>query len=247
MGKTPLSKSMGVLLLGLAGLFFTGCSLPAATADVAVVPASSPGQESQAAPVVTAPTPGSGSSVQETVPNADSNPSPDIQYPHDEFNGGRWGMHGNWGVPRDNQNTPGGGWDMHGGWGMDHQGWGMGMMGGNRGSCCGVNGFGRGLLSGDDTVTPVTPEEVSFRNDIQPIFDERCVACHGGTSGLFLSSYEEVMRGGVNGAAITPGEPASSRLIQFVNSGYMPYGGPPLTYGQARTLMNWVATGAPDN
>lgn len=247
MRSMSLQKSVSILLLGLVGLLIAGCSLPAAIADTDVLPASSLVQESQVTTVIPVPTPNSESSLKKMIPNADPTPLPDIQYPYGEFNRGGWGMHGNRENPRDNQSVPGGGWSMHGGWGMGRQNWGMGKTGGNWSRCCGTNGSGRDLLPGDDTAPPASPEDVSFMRDIQPIFNERCVVCHGGASGLFLSGYEEVMRGGANGAVITPGDPASSRLIQFVNSGYMPYSGPPLTFGQVQKLMNWVAAGALDN
>lgn len=181
MRKISRTGSVTILLLGLVGLLIAGCSLPAAIADTAGVPAPSLAQESQLTPIIPLPTPGSASSAQEMVPNADPTPLPDTQDPYGAFDGGRWGMHGNWGRPRDNQSMLGGGWGMHGGWGMGRQNWGMGMMGGNRGSCCGANEFDRDSSPGNDAVAPVAPEEVSFMNDIQPMFNERCVACHGTT------------------------------------------------------------------
>lgn len=89
----------------------------------------------------------------------------------------------------------------------------------------------------------VTRPKAGKRSLFRPIFNTRCAACHGGTAGLFLDSYENVMRGGLNGLAVVPRDPSSSR----VGSGYMPYGGPPLTQAQAATLSNWVAAGARDN
>ena len=41
---------------------------------------------------------------------------------------------------------------------------------------------------------------VLFRDTIQPIFAARCVICHGGTIGLTLDTYGNVIKGGVNGA-----------------------------------------------
>jgi len=159
-----------------------------------------------------------------------------------------------------------GGWG-YGGWGCD--GWGGGMMmgrpnnawgwGGNRGwgmwgrpwgyygQQPGAQGSYTPESLPDNGDAPKSREEVSFQADIQPIFNTRCAACHGGTAGLFLDSYENVMRGGVNGPAAVPRDPSSSRLVQYVSSGYMPYGGPPLTQAQATTLSNWVAAGARDN
>ncbi|MBW7886556.1 MAG: NapC/NirT family cytochrome c, partial [Caldilineaceae bacterium] len=40
---------------------------------------------------------------------------------------------------------------------------------------------------------------------IGPILEARCVACHGGTAGLYLDTYEGAMAGGNLGPAIIPG------------------------------------------
>lgn len=96
-------------------------------------------------------------------------------------------------------------------------------------------------------IPPATTDDVSYQADIQPIIDARCVFCHGGTQGLYLSDYASVMRGGRQGPVIIPGDPASSRLIRYVGSGYMPMGGPTLTQDQIQRLVNWVAAGAPNN
>lgn len=97
------------------------------------------------------------------------------------------------------------------------------------------------------TVPPAAFEDVSFADDVQPILQSRCVACHGGVEGLYLTDYQSTLRGGTNGPVIIPSDPNGSRLIQYVGTGYMPYGGPPLTTAQFQTLVNWVAAGAPDN
>lgn len=97
------------------------------------------------------------------------------------------------------------------------------------------------------TVPPPTTAPVSFKADVQPIFQARCVNCHGGTAGLSLNSYRNVMHGGVHGPVIVPGNPAGSSLIQRVSNGAMPASGPRLTTAQIQTLVNWVAAGAPNN
>lgn len=144
-------------------------------------------------------------------------------------------------------------WGMGSGWGMPEGNWnrggmmGRGMM--DMDSCDRMEGnwnnANTGPLPGSDTAVP--PQDVSFKNDIQPIFNARCVSCHGGTNGLYLTSYEDLMQGGVNGTAVIAGDPNSSRLIGYVSDGYMPLGGPPLSTGQIQTLVNWVAAGAPNN
>lgn len=108
-------------------------------------------------------------------------------------------------------------------------------------------GYNGSLSAPLTIVPPTTTTAVSFKMEVQPIFDSRCVACHGGTAGLFLNNYENVVRGGMHGSVVIPGDPVSSRLIQYVSSGYMPAGGPLLTQAQIQTLVNWVAAGAPDN
>ena len=59
MRKASLLRSISVLFLGLVGVLVAGCSLPAALADTAVVPASSLAQESQITPVNPVPIPDS--------------------------------------------------------------------------------------------------------------------------------------------------------------------------------------------
>jgi mono/diheme cytochrome c family protein len=154
---------------------------------------------------------------------------------------------------------------MMNGWGCD--GWAGGMMGrpnswgwgGNRG--WGMRGGPWGYYDQqpgnwggytpqplpDDGSSPKTREDVSFEVDIQPIFNTRCIACHGGTAGLSLNSYDNVLRGSMNGPVVISRDPSSSRLVQYVSSGYMPLGGPSLTQAQVQTLSNWVAAGAPNN
>ena len=141
------------------------------------------------------------------------------------------------------------------GWGMMHDwedhNW-SGMHGGM------MNGYGNGSQANPNwnstpTVpngspyypTPSTP--VSFRNNVQPIFVSRCIACHGGTNGLYLDTYDNVRKGGVNGAVIIPGDVYNSRLAYYVYSGYMPFRNAPLTPAEIQTILDWIAAGAPNN
>jgi mono/diheme cytochrome c family protein len=106
-----------------------------------------------------------------------------------------------------------------------------------------------------DTAAPaatlITPGgAVSFSRDVQPIFSQICVKCHGGDEtkeGLSLKSYADVMAGSDNGPVIEPGDAANSFLIQQVINGKMPKKGPRLLPAQIRTLSDWVAAGAPNN
>lgn len=130
------------------------------------------------------------------------------------------------------------------GWGMDSGCWGDGW---NQWGMRPGQGYSRDSFALGATVPSTTTTAVSFKTDVQPIFEVRCVICHGGTAGLVLNNYENILRGGMHGSAVLPGDPVNSRLIQYVSSGYMPAGGPPLTSSQIQALVNWVAAGAPNN
>jgi mono/diheme cytochrome c family protein len=91
---------------------------------------------------------------------------------------------------------------------------------------------------------------VSFAAEVLPIFEQRCVKCHGGektNEGLALTSYANVMAGSWNGPVIEPGNVAGSYLIELITAGKMPKKGPHLLPAQIKTITAWVLAGAPDN
>lgn len=94
---------------------------------------------------------------------------------------------------------------------------------------------------------PTSSTPISFKDDVQPIFAARCVACHGGTNGLSLDTYENVLKGGVNGAVVIPGDVYNSRLAYYVYSGYMPFRNTPLASSEIQIILDWIAEGAPNN
>ncbi len=90
----------------------------------------------------------------------------------------------------------------------------------------------------------------SFSADILPIFESRCVRCHGGASpdaGLSLSSYSDVITGSGSGPVVVPGSAADSSLVQAIVSGRMPRGAPKLPDAEIQAISDWVNGGAPDN
>ena len=64
--------------------------------------------------------------------------------------------------------------------------------------------------------------EVSFKNDIFPIFQERCMACHAPgapgcvASGLSLATYDSLMKGTKYGPMIISGHSLDSNLLTLV-------------------------------
>ena len=95
-------------------------------------------------------------------------------------------------------------------------------------------------------------DEVSFSRDIRPIFNQNCVACHGGVrqkNGVSFVFREEALGVGKSGRrTIVPGKPDASELIARVTSTdpavRMPYHAPPLPPQQIALLRRWIKEGA---
>jgi hypothetical protein len=91
---------------------------------------------------------------------------------------------------------------------------------------------------------------VSFKDNVLPIFEQRCSKCHGddrSEEGLKLIRYRTVMGGSQNGPVVVPGSPDDSYLVEMVVSGKMPKEGDPLTPAQIDIIKAWITAGAPDN
>ncbi|HUJ23883.1 MAG TPA: c-type cytochrome domain-containing protein, partial [Bryobacteraceae bacterium] len=75
------------------------------------------------------------------------------------------------------------------------------------------------------------PPKIDFARDVQPIFDARCLGCHGSQqqmAGLRLDSGDAVLKGAADGPVIQPKNSAASRLIQRVTSSKKGFGMPPV-------------------
>jgi len=91
---------------------------------------------------------------------------------------------------------------------------------------------------------------VSFANDILPLFESRCIGCHGGErtqEGLDLKTHASLMAGSSNGPVVTAGDAADSLLVELVATQKMPKRGPKLTPPQVQIISDWVNQGALDN
>jgi mono/diheme cytochrome c family protein len=94
--------------------------------------------------------------------------------------------------------------------------------------------------------------EVDFRRDVKPIFEQHCVKCHAAKtqeSGLRLDLGGGVLRGGDRGAIVVAGDAAKSRLMRIVQSddedvGRMPPEGDPLSQAEIAIIKAWIAAGA---
>ena len=104
--------------------------------------------------------------------------------------------------------------------------------------------------SGTKTESVPAAEEVLFSRDIAPLL-EQCVGCHGDRNPrnqLNLDSFAAMMRGGRNGAAISPGNPSGSLMIEKLlgkaEGQRMPAGKPPLSAESMAKIEQWIAAGA---
>src|SRR3972149_11199420 len=95
-------------------------------------------------------------------------------------------------------------------------------------------------------------EIIDFARNVLPIFEARCLECHGPEkqkNGLRVDSRENLLQGGDYGPDLIPGNPDKSRLYLAVSGGekdlVMPPKGDPLTEDQIATLRAWIEQGAP--
>jgi mono/diheme cytochrome c family protein len=96
-----------------------------------------------------------------------------------------------------------------------------------------------------------TTAEVSFSEDVMPIFEADCIACHGNFGGWDASSYTSVLGTGNNAPVVIPGDPENSLLAQKMTDTQsigqiMPPAGL-LPDDEVQVVLDWIAAGAPDN
>ena len=87
---------------------------------------------------------------------------------------------------------------------------------------------------------------VDYETEIQPIFNANCIACHGGSGGLTLTSYSDLIGNDV----VDSGNSMTSKLIQRLKgtSGLqMPKNQDPLDEATINLIETWIDEGALDN
>jgi hypothetical protein len=96
------------------------------------------------------------------------------------------------------------------------------------------------------------PTPPDYARQIKPLLKGRCYACHGALehkAGLRLDTGVSIRRGGDGGAAVEPGRPDESLLIDRVTATdpelRMPPEGAPLAAEQVEALRAWINQGAP--
>jgi uncharacterized membrane protein len=99
-----------------------------------------------------------------------------------------------------------------------------------------------------------TPASVAFFNSrVEPIFDDKCVQCHGPQKKkgkLRLDTFDYVMQGSKDGSVVKPGDVKHSELFRRItlprdNKDAMPAEGKPgLTAAEIKVIEFWIASGA---
>ncbi len=108
------------------------------------------------------------------------------------------------------------------------------------------------------TWAPGVAAQVSFKEDVFPIIEIRCLECHqpGGKgyerSGFDLRTYEGLMKGTKYGSMITPGSRIESNLLAVIDrrtapETWMPHNKKRLSACERLTLRHWVMQGARNN
>ena len=104
-----------------------------------------------------------------------------------------------------------------------------------------------GMLFGLAQSTLLGEEIPRFESHVAPIFQARCLICHGDDmqqNGLDLRTRDSVLRGGESGSAIVPGSAAKSLLFEQISSGAMPMSGSPLNDEDIELIRQWIDRGA---
>lgn len=93
-----------------------------------------------------------------------------------------------------------------------------------------------------------------FEQNIRPVLVEHCYTCHNSTdlaeSGLRLDFRNGMLKGGMRGPAVEPGEPRRSLLVRAMRHPSldfrMPLGGARLPEEVIANFERWIEIGAPD-
>ena len=95
------------------------------------------------------------------------------------------------------------------------------------------------------TPTPTSTITATFSSINTSILQPKCTSCHSGSGasgGIDLSSYSSVIA-----AAVTAGNPSTSKLYTATSGGLMPPGGSQLSSTSLQAISDWITAGAANN
>jgi WD40 repeat protein len=113
-------------------------------------------------------------------------------------------------------------------------------------------------LRAEEVITPEDPQlgrAVDFYQDVFPILQSKCLACHSAAvkeGDLILENAEAILKGGASGEAVIPGKPEDSYLFQVIARNDEPVMPPLPNKVQAKALTpkelgifkQWITEGA---
>ena len=85
--------------------------------------------------------------------------------------------------------------------------------------------------------------QIDYETEIQTLFNNNCISCHGNSGGLSLESYANLMTGGNSGTVIISGDHSNSLLWERINNGQMPPNGQ-LPSSNIDLIVAWIDEGA---
>src|SRR5262249_60429989 len=104
---------------------------------------------------------------------------------------------------------------------------------------------------------PVAAEKVDFAEQIKPLLERSCVACHGPDkqrSAFRLDSREALLKGGITGSTVVvPGKSPQSTLLDYVSGRVESMEMPPMpkrdqfgafTKDEVALVRAWIGQGA---
>lgn len=114
------------------------------------------------------------------------------------------------------------------------------------------------ILAGVAVVAACSSKSVSYGKEVQPMLAKNCAECHipgkpgFEASGLDMTSYQSLMKGGKFGPLIKPGDAFTSALNMLVEGRAnpairMPHGKEKLSAADIEMLKTWVNDGAKNN
>jgi cytochrome b561 len=108
-----------------------------------------------------------------------------------------------------------------------------------------------------EVIAPINPRTARvFASVMQPILEEKCVACHGARTqkgGLRLDSFAALDQGGESGKALVPGKADESELVRRIllppghRDAMPPRDRAALTLAEGQLLLWWIEGGADES
>lgn len=88
-------------------------------------------------------------------------------------------------------------------------------------------------------------ESTSFESDVKPVFQAKCLTCHGAAAmgKLDLRTPEAILKGGESGSVVMPGAADKSLLIDKIVTRQMPPGKVKMTDAEIDQVRTWINKG----